>query len=194
MRKAPFVTCLGLLVALSAAPARAQGFVAPFVGYDFGGDAGNCPSLFSDCTEKKTSYGVVFGFLAGGFFGVEADIGYAPDFFGESQEFGDNSVLTFMTNLVIGIPAGGVRPYASAGLGLMRTHARLDTIDLGTEDTQNAWAYDVGGGVMFFLPYHLGIRADYRYFRSLQNFEILSLEVRNPKLSFSRVSVGLVIH
>jgi opacity protein-like surface antigen len=193
MRKPLLIGSLLVLVLASAAPARAQGYFAPFLGYDFGGDAGSCQSLLNDCTEKKTSYGVAFGALAGGIFGFEEDIGYAPDFFGKSESFGSNSVLSVMSNLVVGIPLGPVRPYVGAGLGLMRTHVTLN-LSAGGSESQNALAYDIGGGVMFLFPHHLGFRGDYRYFKSLQDFSLLGLTITSPKLSFHRASVALVIH
>lgn len=194
MRKAFFVASMVLLIVASAGPARAQAYFAPYLGYDFGGDAGQCPSLLTDCTEKKGGYGVTFGVLAGGIFGIEEDIGYAPNFFGESSAYGDNSVLSAMTNLVVGIPISGVRPFVSGGLGLMRTHVPLSLSSPSTGQSENTWAYDIGGGVMFFLPHHLGFRGDYRYFKSLQAVSLLGFEIENPKLSFSRVSVALVLH
>lgn len=194
MGKSRIVWFAASLLVLAAAPARAQGYFAPFVGYDFGGDAGNCPSLLNDCREKKTSYGVTFGSLSGGVLGVEADIAYAPDFFGESDRFGENSVLTLMTNLVVGVPLGGLRPYASGGLGLMRTKVTFDLPEFGSDASQNALAWDIGGGLMVFLPHHLGIRADYRRFKSTKDFSVLGVDITNTKLSFSRVSVALVLH
>jgi opacity protein-like surface antigen len=192
MRKALLVGSLLLIVMGAAAPARAQGYFAPFIGYDFGGDAGSCPSFLNNCTEKKTSYGVAFGGLSGGVLGFEEDIGYAPDFFGKSPTFGSNSVLSLMSNLVVGIPIGGIRPYVSGGVGLMRTHATF-SLNSGSQ-SQNTFAYDLGGGVMFFLPGHFGFRGDYRYFKSLQDFSLLGFTIANPRLSFHRASVALVIH
>lgn len=184
------------VLALAATPTRAsaQGYFAPFIGYDFGGDAGNCPSILDDCSEKKASYGLAFGVLAGGVFGFEEDISYAPDFFGKSASFGDNSVLTLMSNLVVALPAGPIRPYVSGGLGLMRTHVTFDLSSFGSGASQNALAYDIGGGVMIFLPHHLGIRGDYRHLKSTKDFSVFGIDINNTKLSFSRVSVGLVLH
>jgi opacity protein-like surface antigen len=194
MRKAIFVGLLALLALSPAAPARAQAYFTPFVGYDFGGDAGNCPSLLNDCSEKKTSYGLVFGGLTGGIIGFEEDVSYAPDFFGKSTSFGTNSVLTLMSNLVVGVPLKGVRPYVSGGLGLMRTRVTFSLSSQGAAESQNALAYDIGGGVMIFLPHHIGIRGDYRRFQSTKDFELFGISLSNAKLSFSRVSVGLVLH
>ncbi len=182
-----------IVLTLAPAPARAQSYAAPFVGYDFGGDAGACPSLLNDCTEKKTGYGITVGHLAGGVFGFEEDIGYAPDFFGKSASFGENSVLTMMSNLVIAVPAGPVRPYVSAGAGLIRTKVALKVADL-LSFSDSSFGYNVGAGVMIFLPHHLGIRGDYRNIRSASDISIAGITVSGTKLSFSRVSVGLVLH
>lgn len=194
MKNLRLLALAALLLALAAVPARAQGYVSPYIGYDFGGDAGSCPSILNDCSEKKTAYGVALGSLAGGVFGFEEDIGYAPDFFGASAQFGDNSVLTLMSNLVLAVPVGGLRPYATAGLGLMRTHVSFDLANTSASVSQNALAYDVGGGLMIFLPKHLGLRFDYRRLKSTKDFSVLGIDIENTKLSFSRVSVGLIIH
>src|SRR5579871_5576966 len=83
-----------LAAAMAAVPSQvfAQGFIAPFLSYDVGGDAGTCPSLVHDCSEKKSGYGLTLG--GGSLIGFEEDIAFAPDFYGKSTTFGDNSVLT----------------------------------------------------------------------------------------------------
>lgn len=180
-------------LALAPAPARAQTFFVPFFGFDFGGDAGNCPSLLNDCSVKRTAYGFSVGHLSHGILGVEEDFSYAPDFFGKSPSFGTNSVLTLMTNLVVAVPAGPVHPYLSGGLGLMRTNVELTLGGLlSTKNT--SFAYNVGGGVMIFLPSHVGVRIDYRNMRSASDFTIAGITVTNAKLSFSRIAFGLVVH
>jgi len=185
-------TALALLAIVSA-PAQAQTYLSPFVGYDFGGDAGNCPSLFADCSEKKTSLGVTVGSLIGGVFGFEEDLGYASNFFGDSQSFSDNSVLTAMSNVVVGVPIPGVRPYASGGIGLMRTHVGFNISSLTSID-DNLLGYDIGGGVMLLLPHHLGVKGDYRYFRSANAITISGIALNNKQLTFSRASIALVLH
>lgn len=195
MRKLVLIVPSLLLLSLAAAPdARAQTYITPSIGYDFGGDAGDCPSPLDDCNEKRTSYGIAIGTLAGGVFGFEEDITYAPDFFGESNRFGSNSVLTVMSNLVVSAPLGPVRPYVSGGLGLMRTRVTFDLDTFGSDVSQNALAYDIGGGVMILLPGHLGLRGDYRRFKSTKDFSVLGIDINNVKLSFSRLSAGLVLH
>lgn len=183
------------MAALAAVPSRAfaQSFIAPFLGYDVGGDAGTCPSLVHDCSEKKSGYGVALG-LGGGLIGFEEDLAFAPDFYGKSATFGDNSVLTLMSNLAVKIPTPVLQPYVSGGAGLMRSHTGLSLSGLTAATSDNAFGYDIGGGVMLMLPYHLGVRADVRTLRSLNDVTIAGVALPNAKLNFSRVSIGLMIH
>ena len=190
-----FAIGLAVFVALALAPmpARAQTYLVPFFGFDFGGDAGNCPSLLNDCSVKRTAYGFSVGHLSHGLLGIEADFSYAPDFFGKSPSFGSNSVLTLMSNLVVAIPAGPVHPYLSGGLGLMRTNVEL-TLGSLLSTSNTSFAYNVGGGVMIFLPSHVGVRIDYRNMRSASDLNIAGITLTNTKLNFSRIAFGLVVH
>jgi opacity protein-like surface antigen len=189
------VTGLIAVVALVFLPraATAQGYFTPNVGYDFGGDAGNCPSLFNDCSSRKTSFGIAAGFLAGGILGFEEDFAYAPDFYGQSPTFDSNNVLTLMSNVVLGVPLGPIRPYVAGGIGLFRSHLAFTTASLATVDN-TGFGYDFGGGVMLLLPAHLGFRGEYQYLRSAKELTVAGLKIDSMPMSFSRVSLGLVIH
>jgi opacity protein-like surface antigen len=182
-----------VLVAVAPTSARAQAYLSPFVGEDVGGDAGTCPSIINDCAEKKTSYGVTLGALIGGIFGFEEDLGYAPHFFGQSASLGDSSLLTLMSNVVVSVPLPLIRPYASGGVGLIRSHVGFNIPSVATAD-DNAFGYDIGGGAMVRLPYHLGVKGDVRYFRSPQNLTISGISFNNTQLNFYRVSIGLLLH
>ena len=46
-----------------ATPARAEGFISPFIGYNFGGDTG-CPSI-SNCEDKHLNGGNGVGSVGG---------------------------------------------------------------------------------------------------------------------------------
>jgi hypothetical protein len=194
-RLAVLIAVVALLLGLPSA-SSAQGYFVPNFGFDVGGSAGNCPSLLSDCQEKRLSYGATFGRLAGGIFGIEGDVGYAPDFFGQSASFGTNGVLTAMGNLVIAVPAGPVRPFVAGGIGLIRT--RLDVLITPTSEdvSANNFGYNFGGGVMVLLPAHLGFRGDLRYYRSASEISILgiNLGLSQTTINFTRVTIGLVIH
>jgi len=168
-----------------ARPAFADRAVTPYVDYAYGGDSSNCVSL-SNCQEKHASFGVSFGPANGS--GFEEDIAYAKDFFGSSPG-SDNSVLTVMSNLLIGIPIGPVHPFIVGGVGLIRPHASLNLTDLVS--SKNAFGYDLGGGITLSLGRRFGVRADIRRFST---FEDLTLFVfTGGKLSFSRASIGLTL-
>jgi opacity protein-like surface antigen len=176
-----------MTMSASARPAYAEGFLTPFVGFNFGGDSANCLSL-SSCDEKRLNWGVSFG-SRHGIFGFEEDIGYAPNFFGKTAG-GDNAVLTVMSNLMVVVPAGPIQPYAVAGLGLIRPHAKFDSSGLSLD--QNALGYDVGGGVNVFLAHSVGIRADVRHLHTLQDITLGNLFSSQP-VDFWRGTLGLAL-
>lgn len=186
MRSLRYTAAAAILLTLAAAPARADGFITPFVGFNFGGDSANCESL-RNCNERRTNWGVSIG-STHGLFGIEEDIGYAPDFFGKSPET-NNAVLTVMTNLMLVIPAGPIQPYGIVGLGLMRPHATLGTSNLSL--TKNTLGYDLGVGLNIFLAHSFGVRGDVRHMHTLQD---VSLGVfSQDKLDFWRGSLGLTL-
>jgi opacity protein-like surface antigen len=171
-----------------ASQAQAQGFISPIVGYDFGGDA-KCPQL-TDCKDKRLNVGVSVGAM-GSILGFEEEVAYAPDFFGDSPGISSN-VLTVMSNLMIVPAMGPVRPYALAGIGLMKSHVELTSASVFTTDN-NTVGWDVGGGVIGFLGGNFGLRADLRYFHSFKDLTVLGITLDNSKLNFGRASVGVVL-
>lgn len=178
---------VGMLI---AAPALADGFITPSIGANFGGDAGNCASTTS-CSSKHLTYGVAFGFMGGGILGVEEEVSYAPNFFGSVPAFGNNSVLTAMTNIIVGAPLGPIRPYVSGGIGVIRINANLAPGGILTLNNTSL-GYDLGGGVMgFFTPY-VGLQADYHYIRNTSNVTLGGFSIANTRLNFSRGTVGVV--
>ncbi len=80
----------GVLLVSMASPARAQGFIAPFIGFNFGGDSSNCASL-SSCEEKRLNWGASLG-TVNGVLGFEEELGYASQFFGKTPG-GDNAMI-----------------------------------------------------------------------------------------------------
>ncbi len=194
MRRLIPVAVLVLFVFGAPASAHAQGYFAPFIGFDFGGDAGNCPSVVT-CDTRRTAYGFAAGALSHGIFGGEVDFGYAPTFFGEAPSIGGNSVLTFMGNLVVAVPAGPVHPYVSGGLGFIRT--KVDSFQALTNFSNTNFAYNLGGGLLVMLPSHVGFRVDYRYMSTMSDISVLGqtlLATGNTKLNFSRLAFALVLH
>jgi opacity protein-like surface antigen len=174
---------------LAPATAHAQRYFGALASYSYDGAAGECPSLWDDCPNRRTGYGVVFGGIGGGF-GFEQEIAWTPDFFGEGADFKSSNVLTVMSNVVFSLPAGPLRPYGSAGLGFIKAKAEFTSESL-TDFSDTALGWNYGAGVMVMLPAHLGVRLDYRRFRSGPEVSFLG---GDEKVEFSRVSVGLILH
>ena len=113
-------TLLSLLVAaalLAPRPAAAQGFINPFLGWNFGGDA-TCLEVVG-CEENTKGSGVAFGAL-GPVLGFEQEFAYTKHFFGSAPTF-DSNVLTIMSNVIVSAPIPVVRPYAVGGVGFIKS-------------------------------------------------------------------------
>jgi len=184
------ITLIAVFLLLGlASPSRAQGYVAPLIGYDFGGSAG-CPQI-SNCTDKRTNIGVAFGSM-GKIIGFEEELADAKNFFGEvgTQK---SSVLTAMSNIMVVPAIGPVHPYLLFGLGLMKTHVDFNRTDvLNFDSTGLAW--DTGAGITLLFG-HIGVRADLRHFHSTKSLAIpfVGTTPSEEKLSFGRISGALVL-
>jgi len=177
---------LGLCV-LTPATAAAQGFISPFIGFDYGGDSG-CPTA-SDCENKHSNLGVSGGKL-GAIAGAEVEFAYARDFFGDTPGV-DTSVLTLMTNAIVGPRIGIIRPFVLGGVGLIKSHVELDAGSL--LDSSSNFGWNIGGGVMLMFGEHVGVRGDIRKFKSFQSISILGFDLSEEKLTYNRASAGLVL-
>jgi opacity protein-like surface antigen len=176
-----------LLAAGWASTARAQGYISPFIGFNFGGDA-NCPQI-TGCEDKRLNFGVGLGRM-GNVFGFEEEFAYAKDFFGTAPTL-NSSVLTVMSNAMFVPNVGPIRPYALVGLGLIKTHVDFTPISLLTTDNNN-FGWDIGGGVII-RGEHVGVRGDIRYFHSFQDQTIAGFVLSNPQLNFGRASAALML-
>lgn len=176
-----------LLVSLTTpAVARAEGFISPLIGFNFGGDA-NCPNV-SGCEDKRLNFGVGLGAM-NAVFGFEEEFAYARDFFGTAPGL-KSSVLTLMSNAMVTPKIGPVRPYFLAGLGLLKTHVDFTTTTLLSTDNNN-FGWDIGGGVMITVVPHVAVRGDIRYFHSFQDLGVVPIPVGNQKLDFGRAAAAL---
>ena len=180
-----------LLGLVTPAAARADGLIIPFLGVNFGGNSGKAISDAIDA--KRFDWGVSFAFMGAGVLGLEADIARSPDFYGKS-DIGDSSVFTATGNLLFGVPIGGqsgvgFRPYALAGIGVVRSKVDALTDVLNFDESKPAW--DFGGGAMFFFGDHVGLRGDVRYFRTFSAVDLVG--IGEDHLDFGRASAGLVL-
>ena len=110
-------------------------------------------------------------------------------------DFGDSNVTSIMGNVVVGVPiggqtGGGIRPYASGGIGLLKT--RVDGGDLFDDFNRNDLGINVGGGVQGYFTDTIGIRGDIRYFRSLEDDEADGeFDLGLADFDFWRATVGV---
>jgi len=181
------------LATLSPGVARADGLIVPFYGANFGGNSGE--SIGDAADAKKYNWGVSFGWMGGGVFGVEGDIGYSPDFYGKN-DVGGSSTLSLMGNLLVGVPFGGqkgfgIRPYGLVGLGILKSD--LESFDelVGFDDIETV--FDFGGGVLLFFSSHFGIRGDVRYIRTLTDIDFGPINLAGDSaIDYTRGTVGVV--
>ena len=176
-------------VAVVFAPiqARADGFVTPWVGSAFG----------SNIKNGQTTVGVSAGGMGAGIIGGEADFGWSPSFFGTKSDFGNNTVMNLMGNVILGVPVGGqhgagIRPYVVGGVGLIRTQIDGGTISKVSSAT-NMFGWDAGGGVMGYFADHVGVRGDLRYLRATGDLTVNGLDLKGDRLHFWRASIGVVL-
>lgn len=163
-----------------ARPAAADWLFVPYLGVVLGGAANTIDiDTLDEAFEQRATFGGSLTGMSNGIFGFEVDLSYTPNFFqlsenGEEFEFFDvsSSVTTLMGNLVLGIPiggttGGGIRPYVTAGAGLMRANIAFD--DLFDNLSTNELGVNFGGGLHVFFSDNVGLRGDLRYFRALDN-------------------------
>ena len=179
-----------LAFAFAPAAAHAEGYFSPWASAQAG----------SSFNNGRAGFGFDAGGMGAGIIGGELDFGYSPSFFGTENDFGHNTVLNLMGNLIVGVPVGGthgagVRPFVTAGLGLLRTQ-----IDGGTlarvSSSNNELGWNAGGGVMGYFSDHFGLRGDLKYFRGFEDLNtgntVIDLNGKN-QLHYWRAAFGVVI-
>ncbi len=117
--------------------------------------------------------------------GAEFDFGYSTDAAAGRQAL---DVATYMLNGNWIQPRGRLRPFVSAGAGLLQVDGcdvpctrPAETFDLGV---------DAGGGAFFAVNDIVAVRGDVRYFRTLADHP----DLRRPSnFGFWRVSLGVTL-
>jgi len=189
---------LGIGLLAAPAPARADGFISPNVGVNFGGQAGgtlrNAVNVAAD-QGNKINWGVAAGWMGAGVIGFEEDFAMSPSFFGSGGFIDNSRVVTLMSNLIVGAPiggqkGGGIRPYAAAGVGWINQN--ITTLTGVGNFSENDFGWDVGVGVMGYFADHIGLRFDYRYFRNFQETGTNVIGLQSGHFSFNRASVGVL--
>src|SRR5262249_55925304 len=186
--KATNICLAGLAFAVAVshpAPARAETLFIPWIGANTSVSSGSSGVDLGASIEQTVS----------GVIGLDFDFGYSPDFFGRNL---NSLVVTAMGNVVLGMPfdgarGAGIRPYVTGGIGLIR--ARIDVPLERYSFASNDLGVDFGGGVTGFMGAHLGVRADIRYIRSLEDDGVI--DPLNPgdlsRLHYWRTSFAVVL-
>jgi opacity protein-like surface antigen len=191
LKRVLFAVVLGGLMSIPA-QARADWIFTPFIGSNLHQDD---DTLGVDTKNGTVNFGASLAWMGAGVFGVELDFGYAPNFFEqENASTFDGNVTTLMGNLIVGIPiggqtGGGVRPYVSGGVGLIKS--RLDDVDDFFDVDESSFGINAGGGLMIFFTDGVGIRGDLRYFRSFNNIDENDLDLSLGSFDFWRASAGV---
>ena len=166
------------------AEARADLFLTPYAGVNFGGSS----------VDRRAAVGAALTWLGTGGLGLEVDLGVIPDFFApkdlEIDVLGDNNVTTLMGNLVFGRPRGTWRPYVSAGGGLLRS--QVGSFGELFDATDNAFGVNAGAGLRVGGG-RLGLRGDVRYFRTLTTVDDAVLDDVLGDFAFWRGTAGISI-
>jgi Outer membrane protein beta-barrel domain len=183
---------LAVLIFLFAPSADAQGYVTPSIGVVFGN-----PSA-----RGQADFIVDVGWLSRiEPLGFELDVMYAPSFFGNQGPYGENSVTTYMANVVVAGGGGGrygagrrtsFRPYLSGGIGVM--HEVVTTPVVADKISNNDLGVNLGAGVMAFTSRSIGVRADLHYFRDLIDSQSgNTTNIDFGSFHFWRASVGVIL-
>jgi opacity protein-like surface antigen len=187
------------VAALTLAPvqARAEGYISPWVATN-AGTGFNSSNLSGSFDNGRIGFGTQVGAMGKGIIGGELDLGWSPSFFGTTNDFGNNSVFNVMGNVIVGIPVGGthgagLRPYATAGLGLIRTQIDGGTIAT-VSSSNNDFGWNAGAGLMGYFSDHVGLRGDVRYLRTIDNNSSGTTINFDPgSFHFWRASIGIVL-
>jgi hypothetical protein len=194
------VTLFIALTLTTGVPAYADWYATPAIGWTFGTSA-VVPAFPVDIQEgvdrKKLTLGGTGTLLGRGMFGIEGDFSliFAPFQPNPEDLVKNGRVTTAAGNFVIATPLRfsgvGLRPYASAGPGLLRIAARDDSDTFSF--ARNMFALNVGGGVIGPLSEKRAVRFDLRYFRSLNGSDHTKTPPVEWSYSFWRASIGVML-
>jgi len=155
-----FLLFLSILAAL---PAYADGDLTLFGAAQHQGKL-TLQSAQSTITDTSNFNPGTFGsfgirFSHGKIFGGEHTFQYAPNFLS-----GDSKAIIYHSDFMLQAPLPKVRPYATAGLGLIATWGETSSGLPAISKIGTRFAMNYGGGVKVFPSGPVGVRADIRGF------------------------------
>jgi opacity protein-like surface antigen len=192
MKRLILITAMALC--LAPATASAEWILTPFIGTSFAAGADTNDDLINEALDRsKLTYGGTLTYLGGGILGFEVDFALAPNYFEpEDDSAGDvdnSNYMSLMGNVILSTPRGAFRPYATAGVGMLKTF--VDGPDDAFDLDRNALGFNLGGGVFGFFTDRVGIRGDVRYFRQMTEADDDELDFDVTAFRFWRGSVGV---
>ena len=187
-----------LVVGLAPAPAAADWYFTPFIGYDFNGTT----TFFADLQyrfepRRKVTFGGAAA-LTRGVLGLEVEYAFVPRYFQRDDPavfVVGSHVQTATGNVLLLAPLSltqeSLRPYVAAGVGWMGAHAalfRAPAFDLN----ESLVAFNVGGGAIGMFGRRTGLRFDLRYFTNLDR-DIPGSAIGSARVKFWRGTVGFIL-
>jgi opacity protein-like surface antigen len=117
--------------------------------------------------------------------GAEIDLSHSGDF--DDAQFADSSITSLMVNIVSMYPHETIRPFVTAGAGVMRLRATFPG-QAALAQTDTGWT--LGAGLLYMWNEALGFRGDVRYFRQFGRQTTFPLG-GDGRLNFIRTSFGV---
>jgi hypothetical protein len=155
------------LVLVGAHQAAAQGQAPARLEMTAGGGALYFTENDTEPEFHNITMGAAVAYNINRFLGIEGEfaaaLGYSQDvrFGGRTNDEATPNMLNYAASVVVALPAGLLRPYASGGIGGL---TMLEREEFDVADNQTFLTGNVGGGLKWYAPNgRWGVRGDYRF-------------------------------
>jgi hypothetical protein len=139
-----------------------------------------------DVNERTLSPSGALAVVESSGLGAELDLGHTMNFAGD--QFAESGLTTVMLNVIGLWPHPIVRPFVSAGAGLLR--GRVSLFEGQPIFSRSEAGGNVGGGLLLVFDDVVGVRGEVRYFRYFERQT--DVPIANGFGGFWRTSVGVV--
>jgi len=195
-RGARLATLVSIIVTTTAASARADWLITPFLGGSFAPET--TLLIFEEGAGRKLTLGASVALLGDGWLGVEGEVAHTPRFFEGSDPRGlilSSRVTTFTGSVIVAAPLAvtreSLRPYVAGGLGLLQARSS-NAAGLFPVDA-NLLGLTLGGGAVGFLTNTTGLRFDLRHIKAASGAGGPFARPGISRLSFWRLTLGVVL-
>jgi hypothetical protein len=168
-----------MLLGASAIDARAQIGAGTYTGF-LTGHAGAVTG--GDLSDPRATFGLSIAVHEATGWGAEIDFGHTADVLAGQQIL---DVTSYMVNAVWVRPAGVIRPFGSAGAGILQVNGCDAPCNIAARTFD--FGISAGGGTYVALNDVAALRADLRYFWASANHP----DLRRPdNFNYWRLSIG----